>query len=115
MLELLAQQPQQPWLLDLIEKLARTPISSVLLFALACTVIRVALHFYLQNRTVKLVVPIPSWVWGSVIAFIAILLYLALGAIIPAVLFGAISLYFFSNPMKIYIFDPAHFFHDLAD
>src|ERR1700674_5453297 len=47
MLELLAQQPQQPWLLDLIEKLARTPISSVLLFALVCTVIRGGLHYYL--------------------------------------------------------------------
>lgn len=46
MWQLLAQQ-QQSALLDFIEKLARTPISSVLLFAAICTVARVGLHYYL--------------------------------------------------------------------
>jgi len=49
MLDLLAQARQQSWLLDAIERLARTPISSVILFAAACSVFRVGVHYYLQS------------------------------------------------------------------
>ncbi|MGI8923062.1 MAG: signal peptidase I [Fimbriimonadales bacterium] len=45
MLELLAQaRQQQTWFLDLVETLARTPISSVILFALVCTAVRVGIY-----------------------------------------------------------------------
>jgi len=50
MLELVAQaRQQQTWFLDLVETLARTPISSVILFALVCTVVRVGIYAHLDR------------------------------------------------------------------
>jgi signal peptidase I len=49
MLELLAQARQQSWLLDVVENLARTPITTIILFAGVCSVIRVGIHYYIAN------------------------------------------------------------------
>jgi signal peptidase I len=52
MLEMLAQagRPQPP-LMDLIEKVARTPISTIVIFALVCTIIRVGINSQLWRRS----------------------------------------------------------------
>lgn len=61
MLELLAQaQGQNSGLLNLVEKLARTPISDVLIFSLICSALRVGLHYYLLRLDpIKLPTPGP--------------------------------------------------------
>jgi signal peptidase I len=45
--DLLAQAVEPGGLSDVIDRLARTPLSKVVTFVAVCTVIRVALHFYL--------------------------------------------------------------------
>lgn len=46
---MLAQVRQQSWFLETVETLARTPISSVILFALGCTIVRVGLNYYVKS------------------------------------------------------------------
>jgi signal peptidase I len=112
--ELLAQMRQQPWFLDLIERLARTPIDHVLLFALGATVVRVGFHFYITRRERATPLPIPYWLCGLVLAIGAAALF-AFGLTMLAALLGLLAVMLFAGATKVYAFDLPVFLHDLAD